>query len=402
MARGDRGRSAEHEPFVVAEVAVGTAPSGAARAGARAQREERDERYYLASQWQLMWRKFRRHRLAIVGGVTVLLFYAAGICAGFLSPNDPQQRFAKLKDHPPMRLRLVDADGRLHLRPFVYRIDTGQDPDTWEPIFVEDTATRYPVRWFSRGWEYRFWGLFPSRLHLFTVEPPGALFLLGSDTLGRDLFSRNLHAARLSLSVGLIGVAMSFLLGCIVGGLAGFYGGTVDLLVQRLIEFLIAIPKIPLWLALAAALPAEWPVVRVYFGITILLSLVGWTTLARVVRGKLLQVREEDFTMAAKVAGAGDGLIIVRHLLPSFISYLIVNITLEVPQMILGETALSFLGVGLREPAISWGVLLQDAQNVRTISLHPWLLLPALFVVVLVLAFNFVGDGLRDAADPYT
>ena len=301
-----------------------------------------------------------------------------------------------------MRLRLVAADGRLHLRPFVYRIDTSQDPDTWEPIFVEDTSTRYPVRWFSRGWEYRFWGLFPSRLHLFTVEPPGALFLLGGDTLGRDLFSRNLHAARLSLSVGLIGVAMSFVLGCIVGGLAGFYGGTVDLLVQRLIEFLIAIPKIPLWLALAAALPAEWPVVRVYFGITILLSLVGWTTLARVVRGKLLQVREEDFTMAAKVAGASDGLIIVRHLLPSFISYLIVNITLEVPQMILGETALSFLGVGLREPAISWGVLLQDAQNIRTISLHPWLLLPALFVVVLVLAFNFVGDGLRDAADPYT
>ena len=399
MSRGDRRRSAEREPYVIAEVPVGEAVAAGGRAAAGA---ERDERYYLASQWQLMWRKFRRHRLATVGGVTVALFYAAGICAGFLSPNDPQQRFARLKDHPPMRLRFVDADGRLHLRPFVYRIDTGQDPDTWEPIFVEDTATRYPVRWFSRGWEYRFWGLFPSRLHLFTVEPPGALFLLGSDTLGRDLFSRNLHAARLSLSVGLIGVAMSFVLGCIVGGLAGFYGGTVDLLMQRLIEFLIAIPKIPLWLALAAALPAEWPVVRVYFGITILLSLVGWTTLARVVRGKLLQVREEDFTMAAKVAGAGDGLIIVRHLLPSFISYLIVNITLEVPQMILGETALSFLGVGLREPAISWGVLLQDAQNVRTISLHPWLLLPALFVVVLVLAFNFVGDGLRDAADPYT
>ena len=399
MARGTRPRSAGHEPYVISEVPV----AGAARVGrAGGAGVERDERYYLASQWQLMWRKFRRHRLAIVGGATVLLFYAAGICAGFLAPYDPQQRLAKLKDHPPMRLRLVDADGRLHLRPFVYRIDTSQDPDTWEPIFVEDTSTRYPVRWFSRGWEYRFWGLFPSRLHLFTVEPPGALFLLGGDTLGRDLFSRNLHAARLSLSVGLIGVAMSFVLGCIVGGLAGFYGGTVDLLVQRLIEFLIAIPKIPLWLALAAALPAEWPVVRVYFGITILLSLVGWTTLARVVRGKLLQVREEDFTMAAKVAGASDGLIIVRHLLPSFISYLIVNITLEVPQMILGETALSFLGVGLREPAISWGVLLQDAQNIRTISLHPWLLLPALFVVVLVLAFNFVGDGLRDAADPYT
>ena len=395
MARGAAPSATERDSYVVTEVPVGTA-AGVGRP------VERDERFYLASQWQLMWRKFRRHRLAIVGGATVLLLYGAGICAGFLAPYDPQQRLAKLKDHPPMRLRLVDAAGRLHLRPFVYRIDTSQDPDTWEPIFVEDASTRYPVRLFSRGWEYRLWGLFPSRRHLFTVEAPGVLLLLGSDTLGRDLFSRNLHAARLSLSVGLIGVAMSFVLGCVVGGLAGFYGGTVDLLVQRLIEFLIAIPKIPLWLALAAALPAEWPVVRVYFGITILLSLVGWTTLARVVRGKLLQVREEDFTMAAKVAGASDGLIIVRHLLPSFISYLIVNITLEVPQMILGETALSFLGVGLREPAISWGVLLQDAQNIRTISLHPWLLLPALFVVVTVLAFNFVGDGLRDAADPYT
>ena len=395
MARGAAPSATERDSYVVTEVPVGTA-------AAAGRPVERDERFYLASQWQLMWRKFRRHRLAIVGGATVLLLYGAGICAGFLAPYDPRQRLAKLKDHPPMRLRLVDADGRLHLRPFVYRIDTSQDPDTWEPIFVEDPSTRYPVRLFSRGWEYRLWGLFPSRRHLFTVEAPGVLLLLGSDTLGRDLFSRNLHAARLSLSVGLIGVAMSFVLGCVVGGLAGFYGGTVDLLVQRLIEFLIAIPKIPLWLALAAALPAEWPVVRVYFGITILLSLVGWTTLARVVRGKLLQVREEDFTMAAKVAGASDGLIIVRHLLPSFISYLIVNITLEVPQMILGETALSFLGVGLREPAISWGVLLQDAQNIRTISLHPWLLLPALFVVVTVLAFNFVGDGLRDAADPYT
>ena len=381
--------------FVESAVTV-DAPAGAGRPVAR------DERYYLASQWQLMWRKFRRHRLAIVGGVTVLLFYGAGICAGFLSPNDPKQRFARLKDHPPMGLHFIDAGGRLHLRPFVYRIDTGQDPDTWEPIFVEDTSTRYPVRLLTRSWEYRLWGLFPSRWHLFTVEQPGVLFPLGSDSLGRDLFARNLYAARLSLSVGLIGVAVSFILGCILGGVAGFYGGTVDLLVQRLIEFLIAIPKIPLWLALAAALPGDWPVVRVYFGITLLLSLVSWTNLARVVRGKLLQVREEDFTMAAKVAGAGDGSIIVRHLLPSFISYLIVNVTLAVPQMILGETALSFLGVGLREPAISWGVLLQDAQNIRTISLHPWLLLPAVFVVVTVLAFNFVGDGLRDAADPYS
>lgn len=255
----------------------------------------------------------------------------------------------------------------------MYGLKGTLDMGTLNRIYDHDTTKVYPTRYFSRGQEYKFWGL----------------------------FSRNLYAARLSLSVGLIGVFMSFVLGCLLGGIAGYYGGAADMFIQRLIEFLLSIPRIPLWLALAAALPPDWPIVKVYFGITIVLATIGWTGLARVVRGKLLQLRQEDFVMAAKISNMNDMQIIGRHLLPSFLSYLIVNITLAIPQMILGETALSFLGVGLREPAVSWGVLLRGAQNVRTISLHPWLLLPALFVIVAVLAINFVGDGLRDAADPY-
>jgi len=237
-------------------------------------------------------------------------------------------------------------------------------------------------------------------IHLFGVKKE-EIFLFGTDNLGRDLFSRNIYAARISLSIGLVGVALSFLLGCILGGLSGYYGGTTDMIVQRGVEFLISIPTIPLWMGLSAALPAQWSPIKVYFGITIILSIVGWCGLARVVRGKLLELREEDFTMAAKIAGTSDRGIIVRHLLPSFLSYLIVSVTLAVPRMILGETALSFLGLGLRAPVVSWGVLLKNAQNFRSVALHPWLLIPGLFVIIVVLSFNFLGDGLRDAADPY-
>jgi peptide/nickel transport system permease protein len=371
------------------------------RPAAGKKRNALEDSYYLASQWELMWRKFRRHKMAMIGGLLLILFYLAGAFCGFLSPYDPNRRFSAYQEIPPMRVRFFEIGGGFRLRPFVYGIKKSQDPVTWESIYVEDESVRYPIRFFVRGDRYKLWGLFRTDLHLFGVEAPGVLFLLGTDTLARDLFSRNLYASRLSLSIGLVGVAVSFVLGCILGGIAGYYGGTADMLIQRVIEFLLSIPKIPLWLALAAALPDDWPMIRIYFGITIVLSLVGWTGLARVVRGKLLQLREEDFTLAARIAGGTDWYIITQHLLPSFMSYLIVNITLRIPQMILGETALSFLGVGLREPAVSWGVLLQDAQNVRTIALHPWLLLPAVFVIVVVLAFNFLGDGLRDAADPY-
>ena len=355
----------------------------------------------MASQWVLMRRKFFKHRLAIIGMVVVGIFYFFGFFAEFMAPHDPNTRFPKYLFCPPQKVRFITTEGKFYLGGFVYGLKGTLNKETFVREYVEDKTQVHPIKYFSRGEEYRFWGLWKSKVHLMSVDEPGVLFLFGTDDLGRDLYSRNIHAARISLSIGLVGVLMSFILGCILGGIAGYYGGVVDMVIQRLIEFLLSIPRIPLWLALAAALPADWPIIKVYFGITIVLATIGWTGLARVVRGKLLQLRQEDFVMAAKISNMSDMGIIGRHLLPSFMSYLIVNITLRIPNMILGETALSFLGVGMREPAVSWGVLLQGAQNVRTIALHPWLLLPAVFVIIVVLAINFLGDGLRDAADPY-
>ena len=372
----------------------------AARAERRRKEAASTEAYYVASQWQLMRRKFLRHKMAIIGMVVLAFFYLFGVFSEPLAPYDPNQRFTEYLYAPPQRPRFFH-EGRFYPAGYVYAYKGARDPETLRKTYVLDRGTVYPLRLFARGSEYRLWGLIRGNIHLFGTGEPGVVFLFGTDDLGRDLFSRNLYAARLSLSVGLVGVFLSFVLGCLFGGLAGFYGGAVDMFIQRLIEFLLTIPRIPLWLALAAALPPDWPVVKVYFGITVVLATVGWSGLARVVRGKLLQLREEDFVLAARISGTRDFEIITRHLLPSFMSFLIVNVTLAIPGMILGETALSFLGVGLRPPAVSWGVLLQDAQNVRTIALHPWLFLPAAFVVVVVLAFNFVGDGLRDAADPY-
>lgn len=363
--------------------------------------EKLTEDYYVASQWTLMRRKFFKHKLAIVGLVVLAIFYIGGIFCEFISPYTATSRHSEFTFAPPQRIRFFDTNRKFYPLGFVYGLEGSRDPETLSKIFIVDKEVVHPVKLFVRGDEYKFWGLFETDIHLFGVEEPGQIFLFGADDLGRDMFSRNLYAARLSLSIGLVGVAVSFVLGCLFGGLAGFYGGAVDMVIQRIIEFLLAIPKIPLWLALAAALPPEWPIIKVYFGITVVLATIGWTGLARVVRGKLLQLREEDFVMAAKISNTSDMKIIASHLLPSFLSFLIVNITLAIPRMIIGETALSFLGVGLRPPAVSWGVLLQGAQNVRTIALHPWLFLPALFVIVVVLAFNFVGDGLRDAADPY-
>ena len=359
-----------------------------------------DERYYLASQWQLMWSKFRRHRLAIIGAGVLGLFYLGALFCEFLSPYVPLQRNADFIFAPPQRIHFHDGS-RFHLRPFVYEFRQVLNEETYRWEYNRDPNTRYPVRLFHRGDEYRFWRLFRTDLHLFGVDAPGTIYLLGTDELGRDLLTRVLYASRISLSVGLGGVLISFLLGCLLGGISGFYSGKVDTIIQRVIEFLRSIPTIPLWMGLAAALPAHWSAIKVYFGITLVLSIVGWTGLARVVRGKLLELRGEDFVTAARVAGAPEHRIITRHLLPSFSSYLIVNITLDIPGMILGETALSFLGLGLRPPVVSWGVLLKAAQNVRTVAQQPWLLMPALFVIVAVLAFNFLGDGLRDAADPY-
>jgi peptide/nickel transport system permease protein len=301
---------------------------------------------------------------------------------------------------PPQALHFRDGQG-FSLRPFVYAMTQTRDPNTLEAIFVEDKAQKLPVRFFVHGWQYRLWGFVPADLHLFGVDKAN-IYLLGGDNLGRDLFSRILHGSQISLSIGLVGIVISFVLGCILGGISGYFGGATDMIIQRAIEFLISIPTIPLWMALSAAVPPNWPPLRVYLGITIILATIGWTGLARVVRGKLLELRAEDYVMAAEFSGASESRIIFRHMLPGMTSYLIVSLTMSVPWMILGETALSFLGLGLRPPVVSWGVLLQNSQNVQTLYLHPWILLPAVAVIVVVLAFNALGDGLRDAADPYT
>lgn len=363
-------------------------------------RQNRDlDQYYVASQWKLMWLKFRRHKLARLGvAVLALLYLGAAFCEFFST----QGVFLQHPDRvlaPPQRVRFIGESG-LRLRPFVYDYSLERDPVTLRRIYTEDRSRELPIRFFVTSEEYRMWGLLRLRVRFVGVEE-GRLFLFGTDHLGRDLYSRTIHASRISLTIGLVGVAFSFVLGCLIGGISGFFGGTVDTAIQRVIEFLICIPHIPLWMGLSAALPRRWPPVAVYLGITVILSLIGWTDLARVVRGKILSLREEDFTMAAKISGSRPLDTIFRHLVPSFLSYLIVRITLAVPGMILGETALSFLGLGMQAPAISYGVLLQNAQNIQSVVIHPWLMIPALFVIVVVLSFNFVGDGLRDAADPY-
>ena len=378
------------------ESSVATADVGAAPAEPLGQAEEA---HFVASQWQLIWRKFRRHRLARLGAAVIAILVVLAVFAEFWSPYDIYERHTELVHLPPQRVRFIH-EGRLH-RPFVYGIASERSATTYFLEFSEDTEHRYPLRWFVRGADYKLLGLIPSNIHFFGVDEPGVVHLLGTESIGRDMLSRILLATRVSLSVGLVGIAISFFLGCLLGGVSGYFGGAADMIVQRIIEFLQNIPQIPLWMALSAALPPVWPVIQVYFGITIILSIFGWTGLARVIRGKLLATREEDYVLAAKIAGSGEPRILVRHLLPSFTSYLIVSITLAIPQMILGETALSFLGIGMRPPAVSWGVLLQQAQNIRSVTLYPWLIIPALLVVFTVLAFNFLGDGLRDAADPY-
>lgn len=360
-----------------------------------------DESYYLASQWQLVWRKFRRHRLAMFSLVVIAILYSFALFAEFYAINDHQQRHVKYAKAPPHKLHFVDEDGTFHIVPFIYELKQELDMSTLQRNYSEITSKRYHLKFFVEGLPYRLLGLIDTNIHLVGVDEPAVYFPFGTDELGRDLFSRTMHAARISLSIGFLGVVISFCLGCLIGGISGYFGGSVDVVIQRIIEFIISIPQIPLWMALAAALPPQWSSIQVYFGITIVLATVGWTTLARAVRGKLLELREADFVMAARISNMGDFDIIVKHLLPSFASFLIVVLSLSVPGMILAETALSFLEIGIRPPAVSWGVLLQDAQNIRSLSQSPWLLIPGLFVIVTVLAFNFLGDGLRDAADPY-
>jgi peptide/nickel transport system permease protein len=361
------------------------------------------ERLFTASQWQLMWWRFQQHKLALISMAVLILAYLVALFCEFVAPYDPNRYSPRWVLAPPMPLHFVDKEGRFHLQPFVYGLKSKRDMNTLAMIVVPDETRVYPVRLFARGDPYELWGLFPADRHLFGIEAEDdqAFFLLGADDMGRDVLSRIIYGARISLSIGLVGVALSLIFGVILGGISGYYGGTADLVIQRVIEFLRSLPAIPLWLTLAAALPPTWSPIRIYFGITIILSFIGWTGLARVVRGRFLSLREEDFVKAARLAGSSELRIIFRHMLPSFLSHIIAAVTLAIPGMILAETSLSFLGLGLKPPVVSWGVLLQEAQNLRTVALAPWNLLPAVAVVVAILSLNFVGDGLRDAADPY-
>jgi peptide/nickel transport system permease protein len=360
-----------------------------------------EEQIAVATQWQLMWWRFRKHRLAMAGTIVLILFYLVVVSADFLAYSDPDASEAMRSLMLPQPINWID-DGQFS--PFVYGIKGTRDPKTFKRVYVPDLTKKIPVHLFAPGFEYKWFGLIPSNIHLIGVEgakTDETLFIMGTDMQGRDLYSRLMYGTQTSLTIGLISVALSLFLGVLLGGISGYYGGVMDTIIQRIIEIFRSIPTIPLWMGLAAALPGSWSINQIYLAITIIISLLGWTELARVVRGRFLSLREEDFVMAARLAGCSRMRIIFRHMVPSFLSHIIAATTLALPAMIISETSLSFLGLGLRPPAISWGVLLQDAQNIQSLAISPWLLIPAIPVIIAVLAFNFVGDGLRDAADPY-
>lgn len=364
-----------------------------------------DEQYYYAGQWRLMWWRFRRHKMALISAVLLILLYLMAIFADVIAPYGTTDRFRRYQQAPPSVIHWFDDTG--FRGPYVYGVEQERDPVTLRVTFVENKEVVLPIQFFVESEPYKLWGFIEMRHKLFGLGEAGddagiGLWLFGLDSLARDVFSRTVFGARISLTIGVVSVVLTFVLGTLLGGISGYFGGKVDYIIQRLIEFLRSIPQLPLWMTLAAAVPKEWPPIYVYFSITLILSLLNWVGLARVVRGRLLSMREEDYALAARSSGASDFRIIVSHLLPGFTSHLILSVTLMIPQMILYETALSFLGLGMQPPAVSWGVLLQDFRDILAIFHIPWLLLPALFVLATVLLFNFVGDGLRDAADPYS
>jgi peptide/nickel transport system permease protein len=358
-----------------------------------------------ASQWRLMWLRFCRHRLALVGLALTAVVYLVALLAEFMAPFNPERANARLVYHPPQMVHFVERlpDGGWAFGPYVHAFTMKRDPATLKPTFVPDESRKIRLDFLGRGDPYRLWGLISTDVHLLVPEDPKQMFFLfGSDRLGRDMLSRVVYGARITMSLGLVGVLFSVVLGIVLGGLSGYYGGKLDWVVQRVIEYILSLPTIPVWLALAAALPRNWSPQLQYFAISVIISLVGWTELARVVRGRFLAMRGEVFVTAARLDGCSEARVIFRHMLPSLASHIIAAVSLAVPMMILAETALSFLGLGLQPPAISWGVLLKEAQNIRSIAAAPWVFIPGIMVVITVLSLNFVGDGLRDAADPYS
>jgi peptide/nickel transport system permease protein len=350
---------------------------------------------------RLMWLRFKRNRLAVIGGAFLLVMYLAAIFAGFVAPNDPTAVYSQFVSMEPQSLNFVDTEGNFHLIPFVYGIKSAVDKATFRRTFEIVPEEKYPLQFFVRGSEYSILGIFKTDIHLFGVEEPGRLFLFGTDSQGRDIFSRVWYGAQVSLSVGLLGVFLTLLFGSIIGIASGYIGGLFDDVVQRIIELLMSFPQLPLWLALATLIPDNWPSDRTYFAITIVLAILSWGALARQTRSIVYALREADFVTAARYSNGSNWHIITRHLLPNTMSHIIVIATTAIPGMILGETALSFLGLGIRSPLVSWGLLLSDAQHVRVLLQQPWILTPAIFVIATVIAFNFLGDGLRDAADPF-
>jgi peptide/nickel transport system permease protein len=360
-----------------------------------------EEQVTYATPLQMMWWRFRRHKMAIFGAIILILFYFVMIFADFFAPYDPAGRTPYMYS-PPQTVHFVDNNGNFSLTPLVYGIGKTRNMETLELIYVEDKTKEFPIQFFVHSWPYDFLGLIPADLHLFGAPEGADIFLLGTDHLARDMVSRIIFGARISLTIGLVGVFMSMIIGLIIGGISALYGGWLDNVIQRVIEVIISIPSLPLLMGLSAAIPRDWTIEQTYFVFSLILSLISTTVIIRIVRGKFLSTRNLDFITAARLYGSSEWRIIMQHLIPSFLSYVIVRVTLDIPRMILSETALSFLGIGLRPPSISWGVLLTQAQNYQTVVIYPWLLLPAVFVIIAVLAFSFMGDGLRDAADPFS
>ena len=395
----------ENEQAEESSAAISAGGEGALENLQPTRKKIEDEAYEVASQWKLMWWKFRKHRLATIAGPILVVMYLIAIFCEFLAPVEPLRRHSNYLHAPPSNVRFVGSDGSFSIRPFIYHMEMGRDPVTFRRVYVEDTSRRYYLSLFPRSERYYMWGFIPLERTLFGISGNDYtdvnLFLMGTDSLGRCMFSRIIYGGRISLSFGFVSIIFTFTLGLSLGGLAGYFGGVVDNVIMRVIEVLQCIPGIPLWMALAAALPRDWGPLQIYLGMVVIMSFLGWIHLARAVRGNLLSIREEDFIMAARLSGTSSWRIVRKHMIPSFMSFIIVSMTLSIPGSILGETALSFLGLGLQPPVISWGTLLIESQQLTSLAHHPWLLLPAVPVIITVLMFNFLGDGLRDAADPY-